>query len=128
VTTTTTPAAETAPAKPARDVATAAEVHEEIYFRVNSKDVASGRALERAVKWLAANSSVSVTVTGHADPTGSPDLNMQLSQSRAEAVRDFLVEKGIDASRIEVKALGDTELKYGARDGRNRRVAIDATR
>ena len=38
------------------------------------------------------------------------------------------VSAGVDASRIDVNAFGDTKLKYGARDGRNRRVAIEATK
>ncbi len=127
---TTTPrTSEDAPApKPSKDVVSAAEIHEEIYFRVNGKSVASSRPLEKTVKWLTANTGVNVTIEGHADPTGSSDLNMELSRERAEAVKAFLVEKGIEESRIEVKALGDTALKYGAKDGRNRRVAIDATR
>jgi OmpA-OmpF porin, OOP family len=53
-----------------------------------------------------------------------PDANMALSQTRADAVRDYLVNAGIDSSRIEVNAYGDTKLKYGRTDPRNRRVSI----
>jgi len=62
-------------------------------------------------------------VSGHADPSGTPDANMALSQSRAEKVRDVLVAKGVDASRITVEAFGDTQLEYGKTDPRNRRLA-----
>ena len=119
------------PERPERDkkpVVDQATLREEVFFGINSSNVRQTRALTRTVKWLTNNGSVSVVVTGHADPTGTPEGNLALSQTRAEAVRDFLVDKGIDASRIEVKAVGDTELKYGRRDGRNRRVAIDATK
>lgn len=121
--------ATTQPSRPERPRKTAvdqAELREEVFFSVASARVREGRAVTRAIRWLTNNAGVNVTVTGHADPTGTPEGNMALSQTRAEAVRDFLVEKGIDASRIEVKALGDTQLKYGRRDGRNRRVAIEA--
>ena len=116
------------PETPRKPVVDQAALREEVFFGVNSADVRQSRGLARAIKWLTNNASVSVVVSGHADPTGTPEGNLALSQTRAEAVRDFLVEKGIDASRIEVKALGDTQLKYGRRDGRNRRVAIDASK
>ena len=51
---------------------------------------------------------------------------MMLSQARAEFVRDYLVSAGIDGGRLEVKAFGDTKLKYGKKDARNRRVFVDA--
>ena len=47
-----------------------------------------------------------------------------LGQKRAEAVRDYLAAAGIDQSRMEVVSYGDTRLKYGRTDPRNRRVAI----
>jgi peptidoglycan-associated lipoprotein len=67
-----------------------------------------------------------VIVEGHADPTGNPDDNLALAQQRAELVRDQLVSAGIDGSRIEVISYGDTRLKYGRADGRNRRAAVVA--
>lgn len=106
--------------------ATSAELHEEVYFTVGSATLGNKARLQKAVKWLTANSDVKVTVEGHADPTGSADANMALSQSRAEAARDFLVSMGIDSSRIDVVPYGDTHIKYGRSDGRNRRVAIEA--
>lgn len=85
---------------------------------------ASKRQLDDTARWLAANSSVSVSVEGHADPIGSADSNQRLSESRAESVKQYLVDKGIDASRLEVVGYGDTKLKYGKSDGRNRRVEL----
>lgn len=111
-----------------RPVKTSAELQQEIYFGLNSSSVRNTAALARAKKWLDANPSVNAVVAGHADPTGTPEGNMALSQTRAESVRDALVGMGVDSSRLEVQAHGDTKLKYGARDGRNRRVAIEATK
>lgn len=87
----------------------------------------TGRAiytLTRDAQWLASNESVSLVIEGHADPTGTPEANMELSQKRADAVREFLIGKGVDGARLEVAAFGDTKLKYGGRDGRNRRVML----
>jgi len=72
------------------------------------------------------NKDLHVVVEGHADPTGSPEGNMVLGQKRADRVHDYLISAGIDESRIEVISYGDTRLRYGRTDGRNRRAAIVA--
>ncbi|MDQ3299475.1 MAG: OmpA family protein [Myxococcota bacterium] len=62
---------------------------------------------------------------GHTDSSGDDAYNTFLSQKRAEAVRDYLVREGIDASRMEIVAHGESQPKYGdGADPRNRRVAI----
>jgi len=114
---------ETAPAHAAAPVRA---VRQEIYFPVGADSVPDrfNSRLDRIVKRLQDNADVRLSVEGFADPTGNHDANMELSQRRAEAVRDYLVGAGIDASRIDVQAFGDTKLKYGATDGRNRRVMV----
>ena len=47
-----------------------------------------------------------IAVNGHTDELGSDEYNQRLSEQRAAAVRDYLVSKGIDASRIEVTGFG----------------------
>ena len=42
-------------------------------------------------------------ISGHTDNTGSLKLNTRLSQARAESVVDYIVEHGIEASRLEAK-------------------------
>lgn len=106
--------------------ASASELHDEVYFGLGSAQLANKGRLAKAVKWLTENSDVHVVVEGHADPSGSADANMALSQSRAEGVRDYLVSNGVDGARIEVIPYGDTKVKYGRTDGRNRRVALEA--
>jgi outer membrane protein OmpA-like peptidoglycan-associated protein len=80
------------------------------------------------VRWLEAHTGATVVVSGYADPSGSSDANMMLSQLRAESVRDYFVGHGIAAARVEVKAFGDTARKYGDADGRNRRVTVEPAR
>jgi len=47
-----------------------------------------------------------VEIQGHTDNRGGPGFNMDLSQRRAEAVRDWLVRNGVDAARLEAKGYG----------------------
>ncbi len=55
---------------------------------------------------LKAYEAVSITVEGHTDSSGNADMNMKLSQSRADAVKTRLEADGIDASRIATKGYG----------------------
>ena len=57
-------------------------------------------ALSTLVSVLKANPAVRFDIIGWTDHTGNDDINMPLSQSRAEALRDYLVGQGLDGSRI----------------------------
>lgn len=50
-----------------------------------------------------------ILVIGHTDRFGSSKYNQKLSERRAQAVRDYLVDKGIPANRIEAKGMGETQ-------------------
>jgi outer membrane protein OmpA-like peptidoglycan-associated protein len=69
-----------------------------------------------------------VSVTGYADTVGSQDLNMKLSQRRADAVRDMLVRAGVPAASVSTAASGETNLLVAtgqqSNEPRNRRVVI----
>ncbi|MEK6152985.1 OmpA family protein [Flavobacteriaceae bacterium 3-367] len=69
------------------------------------------------------------TVEGHTDSVGSQKLNQTLSESRANAVRDFLIDKGIGASRLTAVGYGEDKpiATNNTRAGRtqNRRVEIN---
>lgn len=67
-----------------------------------------------------------VRIEGHADASGHAEANQLLSQRRAEAVRDFLVEKGADSAMLAPVGVGANMLK-NAKDpfsAENRRVEI----
>jgi outer membrane protein OmpA-like peptidoglycan-associated protein len=50
-----------------------------------------------------------VSIEGHTDVRGTPDVNLDLSRRRAESVRTWLVQNGVAADRLEAKGLGDTQ-------------------
>ena len=50
-----------------------------------------------------------VLVTGHTDRLGSDEYNLKLSKARADAVRDYLVSKGVDRSKIETIGMGEKQ-------------------
>jgi outer membrane protein OmpA-like peptidoglycan-associated protein len=63
--------------------------------------------LERAVEILAADPAARVEIGGHTDDVGPAEGNARLSVRRAEAVRDFLVEAGIDPQRLVAVGYGE---------------------
>jgi OOP family OmpA-OmpF porin len=66
----------------------------------------SSIVIDKAVAVLTEYPSVRVEITGHTDDRGTRDRNLELSRQRAEAVKQRLIEKGIDPSRIEAKGEG----------------------
>lgn len=63
--------------------------------------------LDRHAEWLKANSSVQVAIDGGADQRGSVEHNQKLSERRAQAVRDYLVMRGVPADRIHQLGYGE---------------------
>lgn len=69
-------------------------------------------------EWLKANPSENIIIAGYADrDTGTSEYNMQLSERRAEAVKNALINQyGIDPSRLTTKAFGSDEQEYSVND------------
>lgn len=73
--------------------------------------------------------TTSATIEGHTDNSGSPEVNMKLSQRRAESVVNYLVDKfGIDRTRLSAKGYGETRpIAYNTTtEGRQKNRRIDA--
>lgn len=67
----------------------------------------SGPSLEAILGYLQKNPGVRIKIEGHCDTSGDTSLNPALSQNRANAVRDWLVNRGIDPSRINSVGMSD---------------------
>jgi len=82
---------------------------EPVHFQFDKVDIrpADARILDRHAEWLKANSSVQVAIDGGADQRGSVEHNQKLSERRAQAVRDYLVMRGVPADRIHQLGYGE---------------------
>jgi outer membrane protein OmpA-like peptidoglycan-associated protein len=80
----------------------------QVYFGFDRSDLDDGAqtVLLALVKELQANPSLTVELAGYTDTKGPREYNYQLSQRRVEAVRRFLVDKGVGLSRIQAVGLG----------------------
>lgn len=72
-------------------------------------DRGSYRELDEVVEMLKANPAIEIQLEGHTDNIGNPKMNLELSKSRVEAVKKYLVDKGIAKKRIQTKAFGGTQ-------------------
>lgn len=92
----------------------------------------SHTTLDGAAKVLSEYSALRVEISGHTDSTGSLESNMQLAQARSEAVKAYLVSKGVAADRIETRGAGPNEpvADNKTKEGRskNRRIEFKLLR
>jgi outer membrane protein OmpA-like peptidoglycan-associated protein len=101
-----------------------------IFFKASSAELTqdSYGALDDVVTLLRENENLKMNIEGHTDSTGSAQLNAKLSQSRADAVKNYLISKGIAASRLQSTGYGSSrplvsnETVEGRR--KNRRVEL----
>ncbi|HEV8441178.1 MAG TPA: OmpA family protein [Methylomirabilota bacterium] len=80
----------------------------DVFFGFDRWDLDDGAqtALLALIRELQANPSLTVELMGYTDSKGARDYNYQLSQRRVDAVRRFLVDKGVGLSRIQAVGLG----------------------
>nr|WP_199156280.1 OmpA family protein [Pedobacter sp. ASV2] len=105
---------------------------ENIQFEFNSfvLKTASFPVLDKVVAEIKKNPSVTFVLNGHSSAEGTPAHNMSLSVDRANAVKSYLINAGIDPKRFTIKGHGDKEpvSSNSTEEGRtlNRRVQISA--
>jgi peptidoglycan-associated lipoprotein len=83
-------------------------VKDRVFFATNKSvlTTASRDTLRKQAAWMRKNSSVTVTLEGHADERGTREYNLALGERRANAVKDYLMTYGISGSRMNVISYG----------------------
>ena len=84
-------------------------VNENVYFGFDDSSLTkkAREILAEKVEWLRNNSDVEVVIEGHCDERGTKEYNMALGQRRAQSIKNFLVNAGIDPSRLETISYGE---------------------
>jgi outer membrane protein OmpA-like peptidoglycan-associated protein len=104
-----------------------------IYFTPNDLDIVptSEDCIEKLLRLMTLNTKTEIQLEGHTNGIyPSTAVDMQLSESRANVVKTYLVEHGITAQRIQIKGFGSTKEIYPSpeneeQEGYNRRVEIN---
>jgi outer membrane protein OmpA-like peptidoglycan-associated protein len=69
----------------------------------------SNKVLDEAIKVLKEYDELRIMVSGHTDNVGDAQTNLDLSQARANSVKEYMVSKGIDGGRIDTRGAGPNE-------------------
>lgn len=110
-----------------QDVLTAS-FKSDMFFDYDSATIKPGayRELDRVADVLNKYPQTTIRVEGHTDSRGSDQYNQQLSERRANSVKNALAQRGIDARRIEAVGYGESQ-PISSSDAMNRRVNIVIT-
>jgi outer membrane protein OmpA-like peptidoglycan-associated protein len=107
-----------------------AAVHFTLYFKFESDELTdeSRALLPKVLDTVKTRAIPEVLVVGHTDTMGQPKANIDLGMTRANMVRNMLVQVGLDSLTIEVRSHGESDLLVKTPDEtpepRNRRVEI----
>jgi peptidoglycan-associated lipoprotein len=107
-TTGTGAAAQSTGVTPGSEADLVANVGDRVFFDLNKNNLSSDAqaTLDRQATWLAKYPQVTIQLAGNCDDRGTEEYNIALGERRANAARDYLVAKGVAASRI-------TTISYG---------------
>jgi outer membrane protein OmpA-like peptidoglycan-associated protein len=101
------------------DILPAAEVAFTLYFDVDSNALTpeSQAKLQDILSTIRERRSTAISLVGHTDTTGNPQLNEALGLRRAETAAEILRKQGVDNSALSVESHGDADL--AVKTGRN---------
>jgi outer membrane protein OmpA-like peptidoglycan-associated protein len=106
------------------------ELPQQVMFEFNRPTIkpVSFPMLDEVVATLRREPGLQIEVQGHTDSMGNREMNLKLSQTRADAVREYLVRKGIDGGRIAARGYGEdvpiADNRTAAGRAQNRRMEL----
>lgn len=102
--------------EPAAPVIEKITLNADVLFPFNSAELLPGgqTKLDQLAQDAQGANVDRVVLTGHADRIGSEDYNQQLSEERAQAVADYLAQKGVDSTRITAEGKGKSDPVTGS--------------
>ena len=82
-----------------------------VFFETGRWNIVQGSEyeLDKVVELMTKNPTLRIELGGHTDNVGRPEANQQLSEQRAKAVYDYLINKGIPSDRLSYKGYGETQ-------------------
>ena len=84
-------------------------VNKNVYFGFDDATLTrkAREILAKKAEWLRSHPDVEVVIEGHCDERGTKEYNMALGQRRAQSIKNFLVNAGIDADRLDTISYGE---------------------
>lgn len=101
-----------------------------VYFKLNSAELsaAAKAKLDETSSKMVERKYIVAVATGYTDSTGTPEYNLQLSRKRANAVKAYLIERGVRTANVIAKGVGEADPAHSnsSKAGReqNRRVEV----
>lgn len=92
-----------------------------LYFKNKSENIEDKMKLDLkdVVDIMIRDEMKKLLIKSHSDSRGDQSSNMKLTENRAQAIKNHLVSNGIDASKVEIQALGDSQLVNHCKKGVN---------
>ena len=102
----------------------------DVEFDYNKSIIKPGyyKDIDDLVNVMKDHPELKVVIEGHTDNSGSAEYNKKLSQQRAEAVKQYMVEKGIEANRLKAKGFGEEKpiASNDTEEGRQKNRRVEA--
>lgn len=123
-----------AAASPSSSIALGEAPEKPLYFDFDSESLRpeSQEMLKQLADYMKKNPDAIVTISGHADDTGTSEYNMALGDKRARAAREYLEALGIEPKRLQTISFGEEKPAVEGEDdsarSKNRRDEIDVVK
>ena len=83
----------------------------DVHFDTNKATLktSSYKSLNELAEFMLIKKTLKIELAGHTDSDGDPEMNLKLSQRRAETVRSYLIKKGVPENRLTAKGYGEAQ-------------------